>query len=125
MRVQSPGARAPARADWPRGQDAKGKEGEGGGEKQAQRNRIKQMLGLPVKTNSGDEWEEDDDKLEETLQHFNYFAFDGRRGALRWSHKSGDFLPSPFDQEVQAPLPGEWLGETRSCGGAERFVCGR
>jgi hypothetical protein len=41
MGVQSPGARAPARADWQRGQDAKGKEGEGGGEKQAQRNRIR------------------------------------------------------------------------------------
>jgi hypothetical protein len=57
-----------------------------------QRNRIKSMLGLPVKYDAEeDEWEDDYDRLEEDLQHFNYFAFEGKRGALRWKNRAYDF----------------------------------
>ena len=69
-----------------------------------QRNRIKAMLGLPVKYDpSEDEWEEDYDETEENLQHFNYFAFEGKRGALRWKHRAYDFTPLGFDHEVTTP----------------------
>ena len=69
-----------------------------------QRNRIKAMLGLPIHYEpKEDEWEEDYDETEENLQHFNYFAFEGKRGALRWKHRASDFMPLGFDHEVTTP----------------------
>jgi len=69
-----------------------------------QRNRIKAMLGLPVKYDPDEpEWEEDNDEYEENLHHFNYFAFEGKRGALRWKNRAYDFMPLGFDHEVTVP----------------------
>uniref|UniRef100_A0A7S0I2L2 FG-GAP repeat-containing protein n=1 Tax=Hanusia phi TaxID=3032 RepID=A0A7S0I2L2_9CRYP len=74
-----------------------------------QRNKIKAMLGLPIYYDE-DSWQYDHDELEEVLQHFNYFAFDGQRGSLRWKHKAGDFLPIAFDHEVTVPQQNYKLG---------------
>mmetsp|Transcript_49500 Transcript_49500/g.116685 ORF Transcript_49500/g.116685 Transcript_49500/m.116685 type:complete len:769 (-) Transcript_49500:226-2532(-) len=80
----------------------KKKEEEEKGEKRRSRNRIKRMLGLPI-DDDDDAWVDDVDEYEDQLMHFNYFAFDGKRGALRWKHKAGDFLPISFDHEVTVP----------------------
>uniref|UniRef100_A0A6U4M9Z2 FG-GAP repeat-containing protein n=2 Tax=Hemiselmis andersenii TaxID=464988 RepID=A0A6U4M9Z2_HEMAN len=67
------------------------------------RDRIKAMLGLEVDHHGEDQWTEDHDELEETLEHFNYFAFDGKRGALRWRHRPGDFVALGHDHEMTVP----------------------
>ena len=72
--------------------------------KMRQRNKIKAMLGLPIQYDPEQpEWEDDHDEIEETLHHFNYFAFEGKRGALRWHNRATDFQPLGFDHEVTVP----------------------
>ena len=62
------------------------------------------MLGLPIHYDPEEpEWDEDNDDYEENLQHFNYFAFEGKRGALRWKNRAYDFQPMGFDHEVTVP----------------------
>jgi hypothetical protein len=85
---------------------APGKSAEGDKDKEKHsgaRDRIKEMLGLPFDHDNDRDWKADDDSLEEDLEHFNYFAFDGKRGGLRWSHRPDSFLPLRHDHEVRVP----------------------
>jgi hypothetical protein len=85
--------------------DPKSKDKKPDYERSSVRNRIKAMLGLPLEMtpDNDEDWKEDKDELEEILEHFNYFAFDGKRGALRWRHKADDFVPLAHDHEVTVP----------------------
>lgn len=79
--------------------------GEGAGKNEKHsgaRDRIKSMLGLPL-DHGNDAWREDNDDLEENLEHFNYFAFDGKRGGLRWKHRPDDFVALRRDHEILVP----------------------
>ncbi|ELR14937.1 FGGAP repeat domain containing protein [Acanthamoeba castellanii str. Neff] len=52
--------------------------------------------------------EEDEDDHDLGEEHFSYFAFDGRTGALRWKHEAGDFYDE-YDTDA-----GDRIGEERA-----------
>ncbi|KAL6048323.1 Integrin-alpha FG-GAP repeat-containing protein 2 [Balamuthia mandrillaris] len=46
----------------------------------------------------------DEEEGDEDEEHFSYYAFDGRTGALRWKHEAGDFFKSQDHQDEEKTL---------------------